>query len=159
VGFDHDDPEGHALLFDDGAVDGHRFFPLPRFGARWDRADPAAVLDALDVRPSRRTLDAALPAFALVRRCFAMISISWLSLYHLRVAAASEIRNAPCGRFVRRGLGELSRAQPKVVGEPAALASGAATLAAPAASWLVGDTNELAVCTLEFVSRPSASVG
>lgn len=39
-----------------------------RLGAAWERAEPAAVLDALPVRPSRSTLLAALAAFGLVRR-------------------------------------------------------------------------------------------
>ena len=41
----------------------HRF---PFLGARWLSADPAAVFDALLVRPSRSTFDAALAARALV---------------------------------------------------------------------------------------------
>lgn len=44
------------------------------FGARWESADPAAVLDARLVRPSRSTLDAAFAAFAEVRRCLGMSS-------------------------------------------------------------------------------------
>lgn len=45
---------------------------LPRFGARCDSADAAAVLDALLVRPSRSTFDAARPARALVFRDLAI---------------------------------------------------------------------------------------
>lgn len=41
---------------------------LPRFGAACESADPAAVLDVLDVRPSRSTLLAARAAVRLVRR-------------------------------------------------------------------------------------------
>ena len=39
------------------------------FGALCDKAEPAAVLEFLDVRPSFRTLEAALAALALVLRC------------------------------------------------------------------------------------------
>lgn len=42
-------------------------------GARCDSAEPAAVLDALLVRPSRSTLDAAFAALALVVRCLAVM--------------------------------------------------------------------------------------
>lgn len=70
---DDQDAEGDALLADDGALE-VRFFP--RFGARWDSAEAAAVFDFELVRPSRRTLDAAFAALALVRRCFAMRSTS-----------------------------------------------------------------------------------
>lgn len=69
MGLDDDDPEGDALFSYDGSVEGHR---RPRFGARWERADPAAVFDALPVRPSRRTLEAAVAADLLVRRFLAM---------------------------------------------------------------------------------------
>ena len=41
---------------------------LPRFGARWLKALPAAVFEAFEVRPSRSTFDAALAALALVFR-------------------------------------------------------------------------------------------
>lgn len=44
------------------------------FGARCESADPAAVLEALLVRPSRKTLDAAFAAFAEVFRCFDTLS-------------------------------------------------------------------------------------
>jgi hypothetical protein len=48
---------------------------LPFFlGARWDKALPAAVLLALLVRLSRRTLDAAFAAFALVCLPFAILN-------------------------------------------------------------------------------------
>ena len=40
------------------------------FGARWLRADPAAVFDVLLVRPSRSTFEAADAALALVFRGF-----------------------------------------------------------------------------------------
>jgi hypothetical protein len=43
-----------------------------RFGARCDRALPAAVFDAFDVRPSRSTLEADLAAFGEVLRLLAM---------------------------------------------------------------------------------------
>jgi len=42
-------------------------------GARWLSAEPAAVFDALLVRPSRSTLEAALAALMLVFRLFANI--------------------------------------------------------------------------------------
>jgi hypothetical protein len=41
---------------------------LFRFGAAWERALPAAVLEAALVRPSRRTFEAARAAWVLVRR-------------------------------------------------------------------------------------------
>lgn len=40
----------------------------PRLGARCDRAEPAAVFDALLVRPSRSTFEAAFAALGLVFR-------------------------------------------------------------------------------------------
>jgi len=43
----------------------HRFPPLVLPPA-WDRADPAALFDVADVRPSRSTLDAAEAADGLV---------------------------------------------------------------------------------------------
>jgi hypothetical protein len=43
------------------------------FGARCDSADAAAVFDALLVRPSRSTFDAAFAAFAEVFRCLAIL--------------------------------------------------------------------------------------
>jgi len=46
------------------------------FGARWLSAEPAAVFDALLVRPSRSTFDAAFAAFALVFRPFGVGTIS-----------------------------------------------------------------------------------
>ena len=49
------------------------YFPL-RLAGVWDRALPAAVLEAFDVRPSRSTLDAALAALALVLFFAAMVS-------------------------------------------------------------------------------------
>jgi hypothetical protein len=53
----------------------HQDFLLPRLGlgARCESALAAAVLLALLVLPSRRTFDAALAAFALVRLCFAIL--------------------------------------------------------------------------------------
>ena len=50
------------------------FFFLAAF-SRWDKALPAAVLDALLVRPSRRTLDAVEAAFAEV---FFLGALVWL---------------------------------------------------------------------------------
>lgn len=44
----------------------HRLPLRPDFGAAWLRADPAAVLDDLLVRPSRSTFEAAAAAFAPV---------------------------------------------------------------------------------------------
>lgn len=44
-----------------------------RFGARWLSALPAAVLDALPVRPSLSTFEAALAALALVFRLLAIL--------------------------------------------------------------------------------------
>lgn len=51
----------------------HRFL-APRLGARWESAEPAAVFDDLLVRPSLRTLEAALAARGLVLRCVAIPS-------------------------------------------------------------------------------------
>jgi hypothetical protein len=42
-------------------------------GARCERAEAAAVFDALLVRPSRKTFDAAFAAFADVCRCLATL--------------------------------------------------------------------------------------
>ena len=48
-----------------------------RFGARCDSALAAAVLLALDVRPSLSTLEAAFAAFAPVRLCLAIFDLSF----------------------------------------------------------------------------------
>lgn len=67
------------------------------FGARCDKAEPAAIFDFLDVRPSLRTLDAALAALALVRRCCAKISPPF-KLFILR--ESKKIINALQGRYI-----------------------------------------------------------
>ncbi|WIM87899.1 hypothetical protein PT015_24290 [Candidatus Mycobacterium wuenschmannii] len=57
------------------------FLPFaPDFGARWLSAEAAAVFDALLVRPSRSTFEAALAAFALVF----LPAITITSFRHLR---------------------------------------------------------------------------
>lgn len=66
---DDDDPEGDALLSNNRTIERHLF---PRFGARCDNALPAAIFDARLVLGFLSTLDAALAARRLVRRCLAM---------------------------------------------------------------------------------------
>lgn len=61
---------------------------LPRFGALWDRALPAAVLEARLVRPSRRTFEAAFPARTLVFLDLATMSSPLVEPVHLSVRPA-----------------------------------------------------------------------
>lgn len=53
---------------------------FPRLGAACESADPAAVLDVLDVRPSRSTLLAARAAVRLVRRDMRLLLVQGLPL-------------------------------------------------------------------------------
>jgi hypothetical protein len=52
-------PDGDAFAWRSGC---YRFLPF----SRWDSAEPAAVFDFFEVRPSRSTFDAALAARGLV---------------------------------------------------------------------------------------------
>ena len=54
----------------------HHIYFFPRLGARCESALAAAVFDALLVRPSRNTFEAALPALADVLRFLAMLFTS-----------------------------------------------------------------------------------
>lgn len=77
----HRDPRPNLHRDPDRAPGGQRFPPLPPFGARWDRALPAAVFDAFPVRPSRSTFDAALAAAPLVFLDRAIACLLWLMMY------------------------------------------------------------------------------
>jgi hypothetical protein len=92
----------------------HFFF----LSGRWDRADPAAVLESLPVRPSRSTLDAALPAFAPVCSFFAIRLLP----EHRSWSLPNGQRHGSVPFMFRRDMVSFWGAEPTVRGRPLAVA-------------------------------------